>query len=310
MKKALTLTLLIASHSALADDSALAQCDRLRSPFDGNTTPIHYHPDAILPALRDACLAALANDPDNPRLLYQTGAAHALLLMNEELSRHPKTQERRFLREYGLMQSSRHYLQRAADAGYFPARLTLTNISYSGDHGKSKAALDALLAEAKNNDESRAIHLFLGHWHALHIHHDRDNAEAHRNAMRLHYQKAADLGAREALLILAKHSNDPATGEKTVRDLAAQGHLPALQTLGAMQMARNDPEGLAQTVAELKRLGASNPDYHISARYLEGMALANGKTDAEKKQGLQYLQEAAAGGHSEAKAQLRWQAQP
>ncbi|MDO5091260.1 MAG: hypothetical protein Q4D61_06900 [Cardiobacteriaceae bacterium] len=303
MKKTTLLALILASHATLADDAI--SCDRLRSPLDGNAHPIHYHPDAILPALRDACLDALKADPGNPRLLYQTGMAYHFLGAQEELTHHSKgmkASRAERLREHARVQTPRSYLQRAADAGYFPARLQLASFPSALNEG-SKASLDALLAAAQNDEETRAVHLLLGHWYATHAMHDRANADAHRTAMRSHYQKAADLGMREALVFAAKADTDLVAADKALRDLAAEGDLLALQSLGEWQASRKDDAGLAQTVAELERLGADNPDYRITAQYLRGMALvSHGQNDADRKQGMQNLQEAAAAGHTGAKA--------
>lgn len=310
MTKALTLALLLASHAAVADGGAPVPCDRLRSPLDGNANPVHYHPDAILPALRDACLQALDNDPQSPRLLYQTGVAYWLLAQNAHLAHNSQAHTANRLRDYGLVQSTRAYLQRAADGGYFPARLMLADFSFNKDHEQNKAALEALLAGVSGK-EAAAVHLQLGHWHALQARFQRDNAEAHRKAMRAHYQQALDLGSREAHIALARSDTNLAASVETLRELAAEGNLLALQSLGEGQLASKDAAGLAQTVAELQRLGQDNPDYRITARYLEGMALLDdAQSEAKKAQGLQYLQEAAAGGHGMAKTLVTFSLPP
>lgn len=305
MQKTLVFALLFASHAALAESDALAQCDRLRSPLDTEgAAPALYHADAALPALRDACVQALANDPNNPRLLYQTGIAHYHLAHHsqwQQLTAGKPGSAADELREHGLKQSARTYLQRAADAGYFPARLT--HIDFDDSLEKRKTMLESLLRDTQNDAETVAVHLKLGHWHAMQALLERDKREQHRSAMLTHYQKAADLGSPDAQVMLAKESTDLAASEKTLRELAAQGHLSALEILGVMQITRQDQDGLAQTIAELDRLGANNPDYRLTARYLEGTALLNhAQSDADKQKGMAYLQEAAAGGHPQAKS--------
>ncbi|MDO5091259.1 MAG: hypothetical protein Q4D61_06895 [Cardiobacteriaceae bacterium] len=302
MKKPILLALLLASHTALAADAIT--CDRLREPLeDDSFVIIHEQPDAILPAMRDACEAALKADPDNPQLLYQTGMAYHLLARHKNL----RTLARGEPLPQPLSPSALAYWQRAADNGhpaatYWLARLTIYK-GRGGNREKIKNELETLLTR-----DARFGHLGLGNWYRV----VDGEGNSHRDAAQRHYREAAALGSREgeleAILLTLYEPATRTTALAQLDTLAHSGYLPALERLGEYHFQQHNDSAFAAVIATLDSHNTL-PAATI-ADYLQGLALSRSADSATQAQGRARMQNAARHGHSRAQTLLAVESDP